>query len=84
MYILVCAYVPSDADDPAGSQMTRRFFFYNTEWNLCPLNKDSQEGPEGFSVPRPKNLAHMVEAAKKLCHPFPFVRVNLYDVEDIG
>ncbi len=32
-------------------------------------------------VPKPKNLAKMVELVEKLAAPFPYVRVDLYNVD---
>lgn len=56
---------------------------YDLEWNkldvvyVCP-SVDAYEG----EVARPKNLEKMIELASKLAHKLPFVRVDLYDVND--
>ncbi|SEP83396.1 ATP-grasp fold amidoligase family protein [Butyrivibrio sp. TB] len=63
----------SGYDDP-------KFYFLDKEWRICPLTRDSINCSSDFSIPRPDNLDRMWEISEKLCMPFPFVRVDLYDV----
>ena len=58
-----------------------KFYFFDSEWNFCRINRDSRDAPEEFSIPRPAQLCPMLEYARKLSAPFPFVRVDLYDEE---
>ena len=58
-----------------------RFFFFDTEWNFCPITHDGQKAPAGFSLPRPKSFSKMLEYAERLSAPFPFVRVDLYEID---
>lgn len=57
------------------------FYFFNREWELCRYNKAGMKAPEGFSYPKPQNLDKMFEIASILSNGFPFVRVDLYNVE---
>lgn len=55
-----------------------RFYFFDREFGLLRINRDSAEAPEGFSLPKPEGLAEAFEAADRLSRGFPFVRVDLY------
>ena len=79
-YVLTC--VGRDGGQPSHmpGHADPKFLFFDREWKMCRLTKDSINCPEGFTVPRPDNLEQMWEIAEKLCQPFPFVRVDLYDV----
>lgn len=58
-----------------------KFYFFDTDWQLCRINRDGKAAPEGFSLPRPAHLDAMLSYAERLAEPFPFVRVDLYDEE---
>lgn len=58
-----------------------KYFFLDKEWHLCPYNKDSIELADEFSEAPPENLQQMLEIAAKLSKGFPFVRIDLFDVE---
>lgn len=73
-YVLAC--VGRDAGRAGTDSL--RFYFFDVDWNLCPLNKDSRERGD-LAPSRPETLGFMLEAARKLSHPFPFVRVDLYE-----
>lgn len=54
--------------------------FFGTEWNKLPVKLDYPLHPTAPA--RPKTLKSMLEAARTLSQPFPFVRVDLYEVQD--
>lgn len=60
---------------------TPKFYFFDRDWNFCPITKDGLEAEDGFSIEKPGNFDEMIRYADILCAPFPFVRVDLYDVE---
>lgn len=55
-----------------------QFLFFDPEWNLCRINKDSKNAPEGFKMEKPKCLKKLLDCARKLSQPFPFVRADFY------
>ncbi len=63
------------------SEGKTRFYFFDKDWNLLRYNKAGREAPEGFTLPRPKNLEKMFELAGELSKGFPFVRVDLYNID---
>lgn len=63
------------------SEGPTRFYFFDRDWHLLRYNKAGCEAPEGFSLPRPKNLDKMFELASELSKGFPFVRVDLYNID---
>lgn len=56
--------------------------FMTTSWELLSELKGAYEIPEKPFI-KPRSLERMVETARKLCAPFPFVRVDLYDINDM-
>ena len=50
------------------------------EWNHLDLTLGDHLHAEKLTE-KPKNLEEMVELARKLSEDFPFVRVDLYDVD---
>ena len=70
------AYIQVDL----GRRQTHRQLFYDLNWKrqkieyICPWTDEE--------VPRPKSLAKMVEAANLLGTGFPFVRVDLYEIDE--
>ena len=58
-----------------------KFYFFDKNWNFLRLNKGGKAAPEGFTLPRPKNLEKMFEIASELSKGQPFVRVDLYNVD---
>lgn len=52
---------------------------YDMEFNLQPITEYRKNTDE--YVPRPNNWEYMVEIARKLSEPFPYVRVDLYNVD---
>lgn len=54
------------------------FDFYNLNWQKIKMNEN--QGTKEFHK-RPKSLEQMIKLAALLSEPFPFVRVDLYEVE---
>ena len=54
--------------------------FYDMDWNQLPFTKGKGSKYEG-ELPLPENFQRMVAAVKKLAVGFPFVRVDLYNIE---
>lgn len=52
---------------------------YDTKWNRIYVDSDCQQ--KDADIPKPKNLEYMLKVASKLSEDFPFVRVDLYDIE---
>lgn len=53
---------------------------YSTDWeHLCDRIGES----ENSIAPKPKHLAQILEYAETLSKPFPFVRVDFYEVDDL-
>lgn len=58
-----------------------KYYFLNTNWEICPFNKDSIQIGNLFSVPPPSNLDQLLKTASHLSEGFPFVRIDLYNVD---
>lgn len=55
---------------------------YDISWNPMPeVDKGEARYHAGKSLPKPKNLEEMVRVADTLARPFPFVRVDLYNID---
>lgn len=52
--------------------------FYDTEWNDLKITSDAPACDR--EIQKPENLEGMLNIAKKLSEDFPFVRVDLYNV----
>jgi len=65
-------FIQFDCDRPRGLKLN----FYDRAWNLLPakLRYPRTSAP----IPRPANLAQMIEMAEKIGAQFDFVRVDLY------
>lgn len=61
-----------------GNNPTRDF--YDIKWNRLDLR--NVEPNSKNELDKPKNLEEMVEVAKKLSKGFPFVRVDLYNIDN--
>lgn len=55
-----------------------KFYFFDRDWNLKRYNRTGKEAPEGFTLPKPKNIDLVFEYAEKISKPFPFVRADFY------
>ena len=56
-HILAC--VGREKERPA-------FYFFDPDWEFCRITRDGELAPPDFSLPRPKGLERMLDAAKKL------------------
>lgn len=72
-YILVCT--ERNAGKP-------KFYFFDRNWQLCPITKDGKQAIPGFTLEKPAHLDEMLKYAQILSKPFPFVRVDFYHVKD--
>lgn len=72
LYILVCD----------GRELQRtRFYFFDSDWNFCPITQDGLTVPTDFSMRKPMCFHEMLACAARLSKPFPFVRADFYEVE---
>ena len=55
-----------------------KYYFFDRKWNLLRYNKTGKNAPEGFTVPKPKNIEKLFDYAEKISKPFPFVRADFY------
>jgi len=69
--ILICA----DRDASGHAQL----FSYNLQWERVTL-LNGEEHTLGREFARPANLTKMIDAARILAKPFPYVRVDFYEV----
>lgn len=58
-----------------------KFYFFDENWELKRYNVRGKNAPEGFTMPSPQNYKKMFEIASTLSKGFPFVRVDLYNVD---
>lgn len=57
------------------------YTFFDKDFNYLPLTYGNK--PNANPLPqKPKNYDKMIELAKKLAKPFPFVRVDFYETND--
>jgi hypothetical protein len=54
--------------------------YYDLDWKKQPFYTERNE-PYLDEAPKPRSLAEMTEVSRKLSQGFPFVRVDLYDVD---
>lgn len=59
-----------------------KFYYFDKDWRLAPLSKDSIDAPKDLEIPRPKHLDELFHYAEVLSKPFPFVRVDFYDTAE--
>ena len=59
-----------------------KFYFFDRNWQLLPLNVRGKNTPSDFKLPKPKCLDEMFNIAGKLSEGIPFLRVDLYCVND--
>lgn len=50
--------------------------------NFKPIAISRKDHEQDYSLQKPKNWIELTETARKLCQPFPFVRVDLFDCND--
>lgn len=54
--------------------------FYDMDWNILPFNVDFE--PHPYKISKPESLNKMAELSRKLAKPFPFVRIDLYMINE--
>ncbi len=54
--------------------------FFDLNWNKLPFTRHYQNSKH--NIDKPKNFQLMIDLANKLSKPFPFVRVDFYEVGD--
>jgi hypothetical protein len=54
-------------------------YYYDREWTLTDFILEQHKGYE--DIPKPDNYDRMLEIAEILSAPFPFVRVDLYNIQ---
>lgn len=54
--------------------------YYDMDWQRLPFHKGYSIYVQSF--PKPKSYAEMIDVTKKLAQDFPFVRVDLYSVNN--
>ena len=70
-----CVLVATDRDLEGH---TDKYDFYDLNWNKLPYYKSSLNSER--LTPKPAALQEMIEIAETLSKPFPFVRMDLYDI----
>jgi len=69
-----CLFICSDRDNIAGLKVD----FYDMDWKLMPFYRYYPNS--GNKIEKPEGFDRMIEYAKILSRPFPFVRVDFYQV----
>ncbi|MBQ6067372.1 MAG: glycosyl transferase [Clostridia bacterium] len=72
----VCRALTVNHDDNG----THYIDFYDSDWNLIPEMKADIADHSCKPLPKPERFDEMKAIAEKLAAPFPFVRVDLYDI----
>ena len=74
-------YIQVSGKLKSGQNLAPRYFnnFYDCDWNLQPFVIGAPSDVP-YVIPKPQNLAEMLAVAQKLAAPFPFVRVDLYNL----
>lgn len=55
--------------------------FFDNNWKHLPFTRTSSDNSKN-EIPKPTNLNEMLEIARKLSKDIPFVRVDLYDINN--
>ena len=58
-----------------------KFYFFDKDWNLLPLNIRGKNAPHDFTLPKPSCMDEMFEIAGKLSSGLPYARIDLYAVK---
>ena len=67
--------------DRLDEEKTLTYTFYDKDFKHLPFTYGNK--PNANPIPEmPKNLDKMLELAKKLAEPFPFVRVDFYELDE--
>ena len=57
-------------------------YVFDERWSLVQCGKNNDIPPESITVKKPVCFEKMLEIAEKIAQPFPFVRCDLYAVEE--
>lgn len=57
-----------------------KFYFFDKDWNLLPLNIRGKNAPANFTLPKPSCIDKMFELASKLSKGLPYARIDMYAV----
>ena len=57
--------------------------FFDPDWNKLPFSDSKYPSFRSDEIPPPKSLEHMHTVARRLSRDFPFMRVDLYDIDGI-
>jgi len=63
-----------------GRLQMHRQFFYDTKWQRQPITYICPHDPE--EIEPPASFAKMISAADLLGSHFPFVRIDLYEIDE--
>lgn len=55
--------------------------FYDLDWNHLPFTGLRRIPFADSNIPKPEHYEEMIDLAKRLSTPFPFVRVDLYNID---
>jgi len=72
LYVLVERFLESET----------KLGIFDTEFNLLPYRRSDIKGIIS-NIPKPENFNRMLAIAEKLSKDFPFVRVDLYNIEGV-
>lgn len=61
---------------------TTKFYFFDMNWNLKRYNGWGINAPKDFTLPKPECFMEMVSLVKILCKELPFVRVDMYNINE--
>ena len=59
-----------------------KFYFFDREWRLKRYNIRGKNAPADFTLPKPRQIDRMFNVAETLSKGIPFVRIDLYCVQD--
>ena len=71
---------PSIVEVSSGDDDARRSNVFNVQWGRLPVKFGYPEHEDDILIP--DNLDEMLGISRKLAKPFPFVRVDLYSIND--
>lgn len=66
-----------------GEGQRAKYYFYNNDWDILPYNNDSKQIYNGnikYNAEKPKCFEEIIKYSEVLSKPFPFVRVDFYEV----
>lgn len=69
-----CSFTCTERKSQSGLRVT----FFDEEWNVLPFERQYRKSDN--YIPKPYLYDKMVRVAEKLSAGFPFVRVDLYDI----